>query len=91
MNITIKPGAAIDDATQIKDIVGKIEESLIELDSKVKKNIPEGVSTDWSRELLANWNTYFKNDVPAALANMRLSADNLNRAVDAALAYSRGQ
>lgn len=91
MNITIKPGAAIDDATQIKDIVGKIEESLIELDSKVKKNIPEGVSTDWSRELLENWNTYFKNDVPAALANMRLSAENLNKAVDAALAYSRGQ
>lgn len=91
MNITIKPGAATDDAAQIKSIVQEIEESLTELNSKVTKNIPSGVSTDWSRELLENWNTYFTNDVPNALHNMTLSAENLNKAVDAALAYSRGQ
>ncbi len=91
MNLTIKPGAATDDAAQIQKIVSDIETSLDELNQKITGNIPSGVDTDWSEEVLNNWNTYYSADVPQALADMTLSATNLNNAVDAALKYSNEQ
>lgn len=88
MNITITPGAATDDATQIDNIVTNMEGNLETLDAAIKRNIPDGVQTTWSDEVRNNWETYYSADVPAAMADMKLSATNLRMAVDQALKYS---
>lgn len=91
MNITINPGAATDDASQIDSIVSNIEASLEVLDGAIKRNIPNGVQTTWSEEVRNNWETYYSSDVPAAMQDMKLSATNLRMAVDQALKYSAEQ
>ena len=91
MNITITPGAATDDAVQIDNIVASMEASLETLDAAIKRNIPSGVQTSWSDEVRNNWETYYSADVPAAMADMKLSAINLRLAVDQALKYSNEQ
>ena len=88
MNITINPGAATDDAAQIDSIISTIESSLETLDGAIKRNIPSGVQTTWSEDVRNNWETYYSADVPAAMADMKLSATNLRMAVDQALKYS---
>lgn len=88
MNITINPGAATDDAAQIDTIISTIESSLETLDGAIKRNIPSGVQTTWSEDVRNNWETYYSADVPAAMADMKLSATNLRMAVDKALKYS---
>lgn len=88
MNITINPGAATDDAAQIDSIISTIESSLETLDGAIKRNIPSGVQTTWSEDVRNNWETYYSADVPAAMADMKLSATNLRMAVDKALKYS---
>ena len=88
MNITITPGAATDDATQIDNIVSQMESNLETLDAAIKRNIPDGVQTTWSDEVRNNWETYYSAAVPAAMADMKLSATNLRMAVDQALKYS---
>ena len=91
MNITINPGAATDDATQIDNIIATIEASLETLDAAIKRNIPNGVQTTWSEEVRNNWETYYGADVPAAMNEMKQSAINLRLAVDQALKYSNEQ
>lgn len=91
MNITITPGAATDDATQIDNIVAQMESNLETLDAAIKRNIPDGVQTTWSDEVRNNWETYYSADIPAAMADMKLSATNLRMAVDQALKYSNEQ
>ena len=91
MNITINPGAATDDASQIDKIVNDIERDLETLDGAIKGNIPNGVQTTWSEEVRNNWETYYSADIPAAMADMKLSATNLRMAVDQALKYSNEQ
>ena len=91
MNITINPGAATDDATQIDNIIATIESSLETLDAAIKRNIPNGVQTTWSEEVRNNWETYYGADVPAAMNEMKQSAINLRLAVDQALKYSNEQ
>lgn len=91
MNITINPGAATDDASQIDSIVSTIESNLETLDAAIKRNIPNGVQTTWSDEVRNNWETYYSADVPAAMADMKQSATNLRMAVDQALKYSSEQ
>ena len=91
MNITITPGAATDDAVQIDNIVAQMEASLETLDGAIKRNIPSGVQTSWSDEVRNNWETYYTADIPAAMADMKLSATNLRLAVDQALKYSNEQ
>lgn len=88
MNITISPSAATDDASQIDNIVSQMEQNLATLDAAIKRNIPDGVQTTWSDEVRNNWETYYSADVPAAMADMKLSATNLRMAVDQALKYS---
>ncbi len=88
MNITITPGAATEDAAQIDAIVSSIEDSMQVLDAAIKRNIPDGIETTWSDELKNNWETYYGNDVPAAMEDMKQSASNLRLAVDQALKYS---
>lgn len=87
MNITIKPGAATDDATQIDQIVSQIQSDMETLDAAMKRNIPDGIQTTWSETVLNNWQSYYNADVPSAMADMKLSATNLRLAVEASLKY----
>ena len=89
MNITINPGAATDDATQIDSIVSTMEENMQTLDAAIKSAIPEGIQTTWSDTVRTNWETYYSADVPAAMEDMKLSATNLRLAVEQALSYDQ--
>lgn len=89
MNLTINPGAATEDAAQIDSIVNDIESAMETLDAAIKRNIPNGIETTWSDQVRNNWESYYGNDVPTAMADMKLSATNLRLAVDEALKYSQ--
>ena len=91
MNITIREGAALEDAKQIDEIVQKIQSSMAILDGAFKRNIPEGIDTRWSRELLSKWESYYKKDIPMAIEDMRLSASNLKMAVENVVGYSNNK
>ena len=79
------------DAAQIDSIIEKIDAAMKELDAAIKRNIPEGIETEWSEQVRSNWNEYYGADVPEAMAEMKLSATNLRLAVDQALKYSKEQ
>ena len=89
MNLTIAPGAATEDVKEIEQIVNSIDESMTELNEIINRRIPSGVDTDWSNRLLENWTTCYNNSVQNAMEGMRLSATNLQMAVDAALEYNK--
>jgi hypothetical protein len=89
MNITINPGAATDDAAQIDSIVSTMQEDMEVLDNAIKKNIPDGVQTTWSDTVRNNWENYYSSDIPSAMEGMKLSATNLRKAVEQALAYDQ--
>lgn len=91
MNITINPGAATEDAVQIESIIENIDSAMQELDAAIKRNIPNGIETEWSDQVRNNWDGYYSADVPEAMAAMKLSATNLRLAVDQALKYSNEQ
>lgn len=91
MNITITPGAATEDATQIDSIVSTMQSDMEELDRAIKSTIPEGIQTTWSETVRENWEQYYSSDVPAAMEEMKLSATNLRLAVDQALKYDQEQ
>ncbi len=91
MNITINPGAATDDASQIDSIVSTMEENMQTLDAAIKSTIPDGIQTTWSDTVRSNWESYYGADVPAAMEDMKLSATNLRLAVEQALAYDQEQ
>lgn len=91
MNITINPGAATEDAAQIDSIIENIDSAMKELDAAIKRNIPNGIETEWSDQVRNNWDGYYSADIPEAMAEMKLSATNLRLAVDQALKYSREQ
>lgn len=91
MNLTINPGAATDDAAQIDSIVATMEDNLETLNGAITRNIPNGVQTSLSETVRENWSTYYGADIPAAMADMKLSATNLRMAVDQALKYSSEQ
>ena len=89
MNITINPGAATDDASQIDSIVSTMEENMQTLDAAIKSTLPDGIQTTWSDTVRSNWESYYGADVPAAMEDMKLSAKNLRLAVEQALAYDQ--
>ena len=89
MNITIKPGAATQDAAQIDRIVSEIQEDMRTLDQAIKNTIPDGIQTTWSEQVRSNWESYYNAEVPAAMEDMKLSAANLRVAVQQALDYSQ--
>ena len=91
MNLTITPGAAIDDAAQIDSIVASIQNSMETLDGAIKNTIPDGIQTTWSDTVRGNWESYYNADVPAAMEDMKLSASNLRLAVEQAQAYDQEQ
>ena len=90
MNITINTGAAVEDATQIDNIVRQIEQDMEILDAAIKRNIPSNVDTDWSERLNSDWTNYYGSDVPETMRAMNQSAENLRKAVQEALNYSQG-
>jgi hypothetical protein len=89
MNITITPGAATEDATQIDSIVSTMQEDMETLDSAIKSTIPSGIQTTWSETVKENWESYYNADVPAAMEDMKQSAANLRLAVEEALQYDQ--
>lgn len=89
--VTIKPGAATDDAKQIDDIVSQMAGDMATLDKAVKSTIPDGIQTTWSNTVRDNWESYYQADVPQAMEEMKLSANNLRVAVDQTLKYDQEQ
>ena len=90
MNIRITPGAATEDAQQIDSIVSSIEKNMDILNKAIDDTIPKGIETTWSVQIKDNWKTYYSDDIPAAMADMKQSATNLRMAVDQAVKYSSG-
>ena len=88
MNVTIKPGAATQDAAQIDSIVNQIREDMKVLNDAINSTIPSGIQTNWSEELLNSWRQYYGGDVDSTLAEMAASATNLRMAVEKTLQYS---
>ncbi len=89
MNITINPGAATEDVQRIEEIITAIDRCMKELDETIDKNIPQRVETQWSTEFKDAWKQYYGESIHNAMENMRLSAINLQNAVDAALEYNK--
>ena len=89
MNITIKPGRAMEDAREIKSIVSSIDICMKELNDVIERNIPDHVETQWSKKFREEWERYYKESVHNAMGNMLLSAMNLQNAVDNAIEYSK--
>ena len=88
MNITINTEAAVEDVKKIEEIITSIDSCMRELDIAINKNIPERVETTWANEFKEVWKKYYEESIHNAMENMRLSAVNLQNAVDAALAYN---
>ena len=89
--IIVKSDKARDGAKQILNIVNIMEQTMNELDGAVKKNIPEKVETQWSDTLRGSWQKYYTGDIPETMNAMKLSASNIQMAVDSAEAYSNMQ
>ena len=91
-NLIIKTGAATDDAQQIYRIVSDITEDMSTLNDAIRSTVSEGsIQLDWADQLKDNWNRTYTNAIPEAMAEMKLSAQNLEKAVQEALAYSQQQ
>lgn len=91
MNVTIKPGAATDSASQIDSIVANMQTSFETLNAAIKRTIPSGIQTTWSETVRENWEAYSNAEVPEAMETMKLSATNLRLAVQKALEFDKEQ
>lgn len=91
-NLVIKTGAATDDAQQIYKIVSDISADMDTLNDAIRSTVSEGsLQLDWADELKANWQSTYTSTIPEAMEEMKLSAKNLEKAVQEALAYSQQQ
>ena len=91
-NLVIKTGAATDDAQQIYSIVSQISDDMDKLNDAIRSTVTEGtLQLDWADQLKENWNRIYSNQIPEAMAEMKLSAHNLEKAVQEALSYSQQQ
>ena len=88
MDLQIKPGAATEDAAQIEQIVANIERDMETLNSVFSKT-EDGMQLAWADEVRGNWDKYKNTDIPEAMAEMRTAAQNLQKAVAAAIQYSQ--
>ncbi len=89
MNITVQSEAALEDVKRIEEIITSIDRCMKELDTTIDKNIPQRVETQWSTNFKEAWKAYYGDSIQNAMENMRLSAINLQNAVDAALEYNK--
>ena len=90
-SIKINPNAALDDAQHIDTIIEDIDKGMSELDSVIKNTIPDGIRTDWSEKVRQDWQSYYNEGIPEAMAAMKRSATNLRLAVDKAIQYSKSK
>lgn len=90
-SIRINPNAALDDASSIDTIIEEIDKQMSELDSAIKREIPDGIRTEWSEKVRQDWQSYYNESIPEAMAAMKSSATNLRLAVDKAVQYSKGR
>lgn len=90
-SIRINPNAALDDAQQIDTIIEDIDKEMNELDRVIKNTIPDGIRTDWSEKVRQDWQSYYNESIPEAMAAMKVSATNLRLAVDKAIQYSKSR
>lgn len=88
MNVDIKTEAALSDAQDIVAIITNIKESLESLNDNINRNIPDVLKTDWADQLKANWSSYYSNDIPAVMEEMKQSAINIEKTAETMLAYS---
>ena len=86
--VIINTAAARDDAAHIESIVSQITNDLRQLEESINKYIPEYIQTSWSAHLKEDWTSYYGHEIPAAMEEMKLSAVNLQNAVNEALRYS---
>ena len=96
MNLQIKPGAALDDAKQIDVIVADITDAMDQLNKIMNDKIGgsgsgKPISTDWGGSVSTNWSKYYSSDIPQTMEEMKLSATNLRKAVEAFLQYSKSE
>ena len=89
MLLDIKEGASLKDAEEIEEIVKKVHASMDELHNVFNKNIPEGIETDWSLRVKDTWDRYYETNIPEVMEGIRASAENLKKAVDDAVNYSK--
>ena len=89
MNLTITPGAATEDASQIDTIISDMQEEMDTLNNAIKNTIPSGIQTTWSETVRENWEGYYTADVPEAMEEMKKSSTNLRIAVEQSLAYDQ--
>lgn len=90
-SIRVNPNAALDDASSIDTIIEEIDKQMSELDSAIKREIPDGIRTEWSEKVRQDWQSYYNESIPEAMAAMKSSATNLRLAVDKAVQYSKGR
>lgn len=95
MNIEIQPGAALDSAKEIDKIVSDMTEAMDQLNDIINTKMGEvgsgkPISTNWAGEVANNWKNYYSTDIPDTMEQMKLSATNLRKAVDASISYSNG-
>lgn len=90
-SIRINPNAALDDAQHIDTIIEDIDKEMNELDRVIKNTIPDGIRTDWSEKVRQDWQSYYNESIPEAMAAMKVSATNLRLAVDKAIQYSKSR
>lgn len=87
--LTIRPGAAIKDAGDIEDIVERIRNNMSDLDVVIRRVIPEGVETEWSKTLKSNWEKFYTQSVAGVIDEIYASAVNLEVAVKDAIEYGK--
>lgn len=88
--IDIEPGAALENASEIKNIVNNIYQDMDELNTIITQNIDSSIQTDWARTLKENWTKYYNTDIPTTGEEMKLSAQNLETAVAEWKRYNQG-
>lgn len=89
MDIEIMPGAALDSASEIENIVTQIKSDMEELNTIFTQTAP-GMQLEWAETVRSNWQNYYNADVPEAMENMKKSAHNLQAAVEVAKQLNQG-
>lgn len=89
MNVTINTAAALDDAAQIENVVTRLTDDMATLNQAIKDTIPAGIQTEWSETLSDNWNKYYTADIPNAMEEMKVSASNIQMAVQTTEDFSK--
>lgn len=89
MNVTINTSAALDDAAQIENVVTRLTDDMATLNQAIKDTIPAGIQTEWSETLSDNWNKYYTADIPNAMEEMKVSASNIQMAVQTTEDFSK--